>query len=166
MIKRVMPKRSKEFGVGKVMGDATYVHISAEDVLPQPDYDAAQSAAGAWFRGREEALAFNVVKLVRSPNTTPAFTLIHAPMFDTEPEPKIISACRVCADVVRYLYYPRRGLVYHHKWLMVREDYAGFDVRESKLRSERILNLPQTIDFARIGQREYWEVEVLARFVL
>ncbi len=161
-----MPKRSKEFGVGKVMGDATYVHVSADDVLPQPDYDAATAAAVAWFRYRGETLAYNVVKLVRWTNTTPAFTLIHAPLFDTEPEPKIISACRICADVVRHLYYPRQPLIYHHKWLMVRDGYTGFDVRESKLRTERILKLPDAIDFARIGHREYWETEVVARFVL
>ena len=54
--------------------------------------------------------------------------------------------------------------IYHHKWLFVRDDYDGFDVAESRTRSERIMML-EGVDHSRIGKRQYWIDNVLPMLV-
>lgn len=77
--------------------------------------------------------------------STNSLSFISCPTFDTEPEPVVgdslhapykewdLSIVFVAHDISL-----RKGgkYVYHHKWMMVGDDYEGFDVEESKKRSE------------------------------
>ena len=57
---------------------------------------------------------------------------------------------------------PADPYIYHHKWLFVAEDYAGFDVEESKRRSQQWIAL-EGVDRSRIGRKRYWEQHVVPR---
>lgn len=57
---------------------------------------------------------------------------------------------------------PADPYIYHHKWLFVADDYRGFDVAESKARSEQWIALGD-VDRSRIGRKSYWEASVVPR---
>jgi hypothetical protein len=57
---------------------------------------------------------------------------------------------------------PNDPYIYHHKWLFVADDYDGFDVEESKARSDAWLALPE-VDKSRIGRACYWHTHVVPR---
>lgn len=147
-----LPKRSTRFGVGKEIGGAVYVHRDYRSRLPEVVSQAIKQLPVDFD--------FCVIKLTLKTN---AVSFIQSPDFDSADEPTVGDSVSVAADgsVSR-----RRGLsdpwIYHHKWLFVEDDYAGFDVEESKTRSRHWLALPD-IDFRRIGRRSFWESSVVAR---
>ena len=57
---------------------------------------------------------------------------------------------------------PLDPYIYHHKWLFVAEDYSGFDVSASRVRSQCWVALTG-IDRSKIGRKSYWEQYVVAR---
>jgi hypothetical protein len=147
-----LPRRSRKFGVGKEIGGAVYVHRRYEAVLGE-----------AVERARErlpEGFAYTVVKWQRASG---AVSFIASPDFNAAAEP-------VVGDVVTVgqeggVKMRRQGAdptIYHHKWLMVADDYEGFDVEESKERSRRQLALAD-VDRRRIGRRSYWLAHVAPR---
>ena len=146
------PKRSARFGVGKEIGGAVYVHRSYEYLLPN-----AIAAAKILI---PKDFGYAVVKYQIADETV---SFICSADFDTADEPAIgevltvkvngkISTRKASAD----------PWIYHHKWLFVLDDYSGFDVTESKTRSQQWLALPE-IDFRRIGKKSFWESNVLPR---
>ena len=147
-----LPFRSRRFGVGKEIGGAVYVHRDYRSRLPEVVSQAMKQLPGD--------LDFCVIKLTLKTNSV---SFIQSPDFDSADEPTVGDSVSVAADGS---VSQRRGLsdpwVYHHKWLFVEDDYAGFDVEESKARSRRWLALPD-IDFRRIGRRSFWESSVVAR---
>ncbi len=150
----VLPKRSRRYGIGKEIGSAVYLHRDYEqlfgDIIAR-----AKVMIPAYF-------SYTVVKYNLG---TDAVSFILSPDFDSSPEPIVgdhwIVPARGNAKFRSVLPDP---YIYHHKWLMVPDDYAGFDVEYSKERSRRWLALPN-IDKVRIGRRSYWEQTVLPRLL-
>jgi hypothetical protein len=90
-------------------------------------------------------------------------SFVQCPGFDDEPEPSIGGVVTVRADgTLQRRAVPSDPPIYHHKWLFVEDDYAGFDVAESQRRSAAWLVLPG-VDKSRIGRRSYWETQVVPR---
>ena len=58
---------------------------------------------------------------------------------------------------------PSTGMIYHHKWCFVADDYGGFDVKASKARSSAWESLDPPVNKRKIGRRTHWEAEVLPR---
>ncbi len=149
-----VPKRSHRFGVGKEIGGAVYVHRTAEDVLPRAALSRAKEHCPADFEYHVVKYDYRrgIVSFVRSSD------------FDQSPEPSVEQVVTVYPDgrTVRRCY--RDPPIYHHKWLFVRDDYDGFDVAESRTRSERIMAL-KGVDHSRIGKRQYWVDNVLPMLV-
>ena len=149
-----LPKRSAQFGVGKQIGGAVYVHKQYQNVLP----DAFAKAMNALSPDFEYA----VVKYDLSNHTV---SFIQSDDFDSAVEPTVGDLYTIRPDGTCTF---RRKLadpwIYHHKWLFVHDDYSGFDVEESKARSVAWLQLPG-IDFTRIGKKSFWEQNVLPRLV-
>lgn len=145
-----LPKRSRQYGVGKEIGGAVYLHRSYETKLGSV-IEEAKSHLPAEF-------IYTVVKY-RSDTATVSF--IHSPDFDTIPEPMVGDIWIVFADGRSQLRRQAADpFIYHHKWLFVADDYDGFDVEESKQRSLTWMALPGA-DRTRIGRKSYWEREVL-----
>ena len=147
-----MPTRSRRFGVGKEIGYAVYVHREYEERL---------GATVEWAkRHLPEAYEYNVVKLNQR-NDSVSFIL--CPNFDLAPEPAITAIIVVSADgITQRRTTPTDPYIYHHKWLFVDDDYRGFDVEESKARSQQWIRLGD-VDRSRIGKQSYWQEKVIPR---
>jgi hypothetical protein len=94
-------------------------------------------------------------------NDAVTFTL--CPDFDTAEEPNVGDSILVRVDGT---FQKRQQLddpyIYHHKWLMVKDDYSEFDVDASKERSLAWISLPD-VDRTRIGRKSFWVENVLPR---
>jgi hypothetical protein len=128
------------------------VHRSYEHVLP----DSLQQAKAALPHGFD----YTVVKFNYH---TKVYSFVMCPDFDTADEPTVGDIHTVKSDGTASF---RRGSVdpwiYHHKWLFVADDYAGFDVEQSRKRSRAWLSL-EGIDKRRIGKQSYWRSIVVPR---
>ena len=151
-LRKVLPQRSKTYGVGKQIGGAVYVHRRYEAVfgsvieqasrhLP-PDFDYA-------------VVKYNLANR--------AVSFVQVADFDAAPEPTVGTVIVVKTDgSCRTIHPPDDPYIYHHKWLFVRDDYDGFCVDESRQRSAAWLGLPD-VDKRRIGKRSYWMRYVVPR---
>ena len=147
-----MPTRSRRFGVGKEIGYAVYVHREYEERL---------GATVEWAkRHLPEAYEYTVVKLNQR-NDSVSFIL--CPSFDLDHEPAIAAIIVVSADgATQRRTTPTNPFIYHHKWLFVDDDYRGFNVEESKARSQHWISLGD-VDRSRIGRESYWQEHVIPR---
>lgn len=142
-----LPRRYKN-NVGKSIGGCVYVHKAyAEEVAPN---------LALYKDLLSHAPLFDIVKFkLRSKD----ISFISCPNFDTEDEPQVISSCSHKSKPWKA---PASGVIYHHKWLFVKDDYEGFDVEASKERSRRWMALPD-IDYSRIGNKRYWEAKIVPK---
>ena len=129
-----------------------YVHRRYEDCLG-PTIALAK-------RCLPDDFSYDIVKYNRRTETV---SFIQCSEFDAVPEPSIQEIIVVQADgTTQRRRSPKDPYVYHHKWLFVPDDYDGFDVEESKQRSQEWLALPD-VDKSRIGCRSYWKTHVVPR---
>ena len=147
-----LPTRSRRYGVGKEIGYAVYLHREYEDRL---------GVTVEWAkRHLPEHYDYTVVKLNQRNDSV---SFIRCPHFDSEHEPAIDAIIVVSANgTAQRRNTPADQYIYHHKWLFVDDDYRGFDVEESKVRSKHWTSLIG-VDRARIGRHSYWEQNVVPR---
>lgn len=147
-----LPRRCPKHGVGKRIGGAVYVHRDYENVLGD-----AMTAAKACL-----PLDYQYT-VIKHNETNGNFSFIHCPDFDTTHEPATGDYAVVKSDGAVKL---NAGLddpyIYHHKWLFVAEDYAGFDVAASVQRSIAWMSLSD-VDKSLIGRASYWNSRVVPR---
>ncbi|QDT51701.1 hypothetical protein Pan258_57930 [Symmachiella dynata] len=149
---KTLPKRSKRYGVGKEIGGNVYVHRFYESVLGE----CLKEARGFLPNDFE----YTVIKLNLM---TKAVTFISSPDFDSADEPIVSRFIVVRADGTTL---DRKQLadpyIYHHKWLMVKDCYTGFDVERSKRRSLLWLAL-NDVDKSKIGRKSHWDKHVIPK---
>ncbi len=119
------------------------------------------SATVEWAkRHLPENYEYTVVKLNQR-NDSVSFIL--CPNFDIDHEPAIAAIIVVSADgATQRRTTPADPYIYHHKWLFVDDDYPGFNVDESKARSQHWISLGD-VDRSRIGSASYWQEHVIPR---
>jgi hypothetical protein len=143
-------KRTNKFNhIGKEIGGEVYCHKQYEDQFPGDVLAAAKVKL-------PEDFDYQVVKYNPKNN---AFSFIKSNDFDSDPEPSVNGGMVVKADGTTKR-FGDCGWIYHHKWMWVADDYTGFDVQESKLRSLEWASLPG-VDRTRIGQRKFWNTNVI-----
>jgi len=138
------------YGIGKEIGGSVYLHRQYEHLLGLVVLQAKKSIPSGFV--------YTVVKYNRR---TGGVSFIASPDFDYRQEPEVAEIWIVRADQ-NARYWPARAdpYIYHHKWLMVGDDYAGFDVERSKARSRAWLSVA-SIDKSRIGRASYWQSHVV-----
>lgn len=143
-----MPTRSAKMGVGKQIGNAVYVHRQYTGTTPEAErVKQAARCAGSF--------AWDIAKI-----TPDAISLIKSPDFDQSEEPISGDSLVVRNDgSTRLIQQQADPNIYHHKWLMVGDDYTGFDTEQSKQRSSKWINLP--VDKSKIGKLSYWKKHVI-----
>ena len=143
-----MPTRSSKMGVGKQIGNAVYVHRQYTGTTPEAErVKQAAKCAGSW--------AWDIAKI-----TPESISLIKSPDFDNCDEPISGDSLVVRNNgSTRLVSQHSDPNIYHHKWLMVGDDYKGFDVEQSKQRSSQWIQLP--IDKSKIGKQSYWQKHVI-----
>jgi hypothetical protein len=147
-----LPKRSRRYGVGKEIGGAVYVHRMYEEVLG----DAVESARIRIPDGFDYAV-------VKYSCNSGAVSFVHSTDFDTADEPTVGDVWFVpVSEDPKFRSRSKIPFIYHHKWLMVKDDYNGFDVAASIRRSLQWIRL-LGLDRTRIGRKDYWEANVEPR---
>ena len=141
-------KRYTKLGVGKKIGSCLYLHrkyVPTEYLRPIP-----------------ESFLWNILKYdFRTKN----ISFIYSPDFDSADEPQVgLSLVVKPNGKIKKIPPSKDPWIYHHKWLMVKEDYTGFDVQESKERSEKWTSL-NGIDYSRIGKKSFWDSLNIQKFL-
>ena len=72
---------------------------------------------------------YDILKLDLKNNT---ITLVSSPDFDTAREPIVADAYKIDCNTGEIKFIKGKGQIYHHKWMFVKPDYEGFDIKESK----------------------------------
>lgn len=143
-----LPKRSIKFDIGKQMIGCVYVHTSSEQILPNID---------KFKKHLPTDYEYIVVQFNWFNNT---FSFIQSPDFDTAHEPTVGNSLIVHADrKTKLIKAPRDPWIYHHKWLMVDDNYSGFDISKSKSRSIAWMKLNP--DRSKIGKKSSWLKNIL-----
>ena len=169
-----IPERDKEFGVGKRMGNNLYFHISyAEEILGKRKFEKAKKIASKIYKDKYNCLGnvkigdnededATVIKYDKKKNS---ISFIFCYSFNDDIEPGITAS--ICinlnTETGKIISYNKDFPIYHHKWLMVKDNYKGFEVwsmKEIKERSEKIAKIINSglfnIDIKKIGSWNYW----------
>jgi hypothetical protein len=149
-----LPSRPKKYGVGKMMGYRVYIHVDyAKDL---PGFDVAIKKMPTGFKPC----------IVRYDEKDESIAMIECHDFDTAHEPTVGRSFMVRKDGSTKLTLPPPvdPWIYHHKWLMVSDDYSGFNVEKEKARSRAWMSL-HGIDYHRIGKRSFWQANVIPRLI-
>lgn len=145
-------KRSSNYKIGKYIAGSLYVHKNYLGVLPK--------AAQERISENRNKIDFDIVKFNEK---NKVITLVKCLNFDEQDEPEIIEQLTISNDgTLTSTKANSNPFIYHHKWTMVDDDYKGFDVTESKKRSELWTSIP-AIDKNKIGRKKYWEEDVIPK---
>lgn len=149
------PFVAERTGQGKYVNMRYYYHKSLVPKLPKEMQLIINQAL------EKVPTIFGNYDVVKYDSLKKEVTFIKSPDFDTAPEPTVGASCYVREDgTVRVTqgraYNPQ---IYHHKWMMVDDDYTGFDVAASKARSEWYMNsgLIGKADLRYMGNKDYWD---------
>jgi hypothetical protein len=140
---------------GKIVRNNLYIHRDYIHTVDIPTYLYITRYDRMMGKGMS---GIDIIKYDRTHGTV---SLIKCFDFDGQEEPIIQM---VWTDLRQINYRYHSGAIYHHKWMMVGDDYKGFDIDASKQRSERIKQVIREnpdIASSRIGNQVYWETRVL-----
>ena len=144
-----LPKRSKEFGVGKYIGGCTYVHKSCQKVFVDKGIKG--------FIKELNGFKYDVIKYNHKQGS---FSFIQCSDFNSAHEPSLGKVLLVKFNDGEYSTKLMNELkdpwIYHHKWLFVFDNYKGFNVEESVSRSEEWMSI-ENIQYNRIGKHSFWK---------
>lgn len=149
--------------VGKRMGGNIYIHCS---VLPHEEYsDIVWEARMLLSKtlNRHEEFKYTIIKINKSKQEV---SFIYCEDFNTAHEPTVGDSCKVNLKTGKVTFTKARTKnkqIYHHKWLFVRDSYKGFDIEESKKRSEQWMNSGIEYDVKKIGNLDYWNEVVVSK---
>jgi hypothetical protein len=147
-----VPQRYKG-DVGKFIGGDLYVHKSAMDILPQKEMEIAESKL-------PEGFEYEIVKYNAAQGS---FSFIASPDWNTANEPIVGDSYKVSrtgeVSITRQKADPQ---IYHHKWNFVRDDYDGFNVRQSIQRSiDWYRDAKDDVNMYKIGTQSYWNTNAV-----
>lgn len=149
-----LKRGSKGYPIGKVIGGSVYVERGYAHQFPEETFKPAEEVFYEQFPDQE-------YKVVKYDPKTSTYSFIFSSDFDTNPEPSVEGGITVKKDGT-FKKFKDAGWIYHHKWQWVGDDYDGFDVEKEKERSLKWSSLPD-VDKSRIGQRKFWDTNVIPR---
>jgi len=136
--------------VGKYISNRVYFHWSYYREFPK----VKKIIEERWLTGNFLMHRYNVIKFDLS---TEEVCLVACPGFNQEAEPEIWGVWNLTTGkFIKYISDNRP--IYHHKWMMVKDNYSGFDVKASKKRSlkwKKKIPKDRSIS-SRIGRKKFW----------
>lgn len=132
--------------VGKSINGYVYLHKMYIGLLFPDLVDTVE------FYENQMNWTFNLLKVKIDKSS---ISFVNCTEFDTVDEPTVGTVWRLDLTNGQIVMGEYNHYVYHHKWLWVQDDYDGFDVQESKLRSFKWLKL--NLDKKKIGSKTYWQ---------
>ena len=142
-------KRSK-YGIGKLIFNNLYVHRIYVDLITD---DLIRS--NIQIAMKLTKINYDVIRYDISNTVT---TFIKVNDFDSSQEPLPDLYTTYANNKVKTT---KGQQIWHHKWMMVGDDYHGFDVEESKKRSELWTETMKHVDYKRIGRPDYWDKKLI-----
>ena len=135
---------------GKRIGTCVYVHrLYRAEVIPDDVYQWACDVVGG-DQDDHTCLKYD--------RKTGNVTFQWSPDFDTAPEPIVGKCVLAQANGTMKVMMPSRDpMIWHHKWMWVKDDYSGFDVEESKARSALWTPHVSGEEKKRIGRKSFWD---------
>jgi hypothetical protein len=138
--------------VGKNLGEHIWLHTDyAADLINQHLIDEQMRSI------HTHTPDFNP-NLMRVNKKSNEIMWIESADFDTSPEPMINRTAKLTGDSIKLTKGSVDPLIYHHKFMFVKDDYQGFDTLESKERSvtwRKRLGVNSGVS-SRIGRKSYW----------
>lgn len=147
--------------VGKTMGSDIYFHKQyISDFIDDNFYRALQSHIPDGFN-------FDIIKYNEKDKK---ISFISCPNFNNDEEPEVgnsftVDFSKKMAQVYETSSSQNNPLIYHHKWMFVKDSFEGFNSTQSKLRSiewksKLESNKKNNIDdkniSSRIGRKSFW----------
>jgi hypothetical protein len=151
---------------GKRVGQYLYIHISATGSLPKDIQDNILH----YSKILKERYNFEYYDVIKIGIKTPTISFIQTIGWDTLPEPFITKVYKVTSNgAISFHDYTKQNIIYHHKWMFVNSDYKGFNIEESKQRSEYWERHPEILKMrqkdstfkSKIGNYWFWKENVL-----
>lgn len=147
-------KRDPKVGIGKKMGKDIWFHKSyVLDILDKTTYQKYKRLVPDDFQ----------FEIIRWNESKSELAFIECNDFDIAHEPIVGNVLKVQFidenPMVKLTKAPSDPLIYHHKWLFVKDDYTNFNVFESQVRSltwKTILGVNKEIS-SRIGRLSFWD---------
>jgi 2-polyprenyl-3-methyl-5-hydroxy-6-metoxy-1,4-benzoquinol methylase len=153
-LKQLKITRHNKTGVGKKIGNHIWFHKNyISDFMPTKEYDKYLSALPEDFN----------FKILRLDTKTSEIAFIESNDFDSNNEPLVGRSIRIFNDIngihSSKINEPTKDpLIYHHKWLFVKDNYDNFDIKQSKERSiewKTKLGVDKMVT-SRIGRLSFW----------
>ena len=139
-------RTNKYIGIGKQVDNCLYFHSDyARQIIPTEIYESA-------IKKLTELSGVFYFNCVRWNFRTNEVRFDEAFDFDISHEPRVGVFININPD--GRFNQGDTASIWHHKWMWVADDYAGFDVEASFQRSAQWV--PLDPDFQRIGHRGYW----------
>ena len=133
--------------MAKRIGQCTYCHKSSTGDLSLEQLQAVWSA----IKKMPDNFDCTIIKFNGG---TGAYSFTESLDWDRVNEPTVGDSYLVSTDgTIRYS--KAKGQIYHHKWMFVDADYGGFDVEQSKRRSEVVNRISVGVK-NKIGFRKFW----------
>lgn len=150
----------------KKIGTAIYTHCSNCESLSKKHEKLIDRAIAIMIDADmyNQWLGCVIYKIDTKKNTV---SFIESKNFDTAREPDVGDAYTVNLNTEKIKITKAKGQIYHHKWMFVTDDYAWFDVEESKRWSktwQKVLPNDRIVK-SRIGYKKYWD-EYLRKYGL
>jgi hypothetical protein len=154
-LKKLNILRYSKYNIGKKIYNHLWFHKDyVNDILTKKQI----------YTAKEVSLNHFEYTIIRHDIITNDLTFIYSPDFDSSNEP--IVGQSITSHFVNGIYHinnkitkqSKNPLIYHHKWLFVKDDYIGFNVAESKKRSvqwKSILGINRDVS-SRIGRQGFW----------
>ena len=160
------PIKRYQNNVGKLMGSDLYVHKNYVGDVLSPDqlanYQKLNSILENHISQTPQLRNFEPT-IIKYNLKNDSVSFLMSRDFDTADEPTINGSIMIKNDgTISYRKEGRNPTIYHHKWTMVKDDYPGFNVADSKERSRKWLALTD-LDPSKYGRKDYWEKEVVPR---
>lgn len=155
LLKKLKISRNKAYGVGKKISNQIWIHKNyISDFMSETDFFLFSNSLPNDYE-------FNILRIDLKKNE---IAFIYSPDFDKSNEPLVGSSYRVQKNDNKFNLSkiqnpPKDPLIYHHKWLFVKDDYTGFNIKESKERSiewKTKLGINKDIT-SRIGRCSFWD---------
>ena len=148
-------KRDKKFGVGKKMGNQLWFHKEyAKEIIGKELYSEFISQF-------KNAFEFEVIRWEEKKNE---IAFIESVDFLNSKEPLVGRVQRIQKENNEFIFgklmnQQKDPLIYHHKWLFVKDDFVGFSVEQSKKRSiewKSVAGVDRQLS-SKIGRLSFWD---------
>tara|TARA_B100000073_G_scaffold342623_1_gene346008 strand:- start:10841 stop:12064 length:1224 start_codon:yes stop_codon:yes gene_type:complete len=153
-LKDLKIQRAYKNTLGKKIGNQVWLHKDyISDLMDLTEFEKFKE-------NLPEGYNFNIL---RYDEKAKEIAFIESPDFDSAHEPLVGNSIRIKKEeegfsVSKIQTPPKDPLIYHHKWLFVKDDYKGFDISESKQRSiewKTELGVNKSLT-SKIGRLSFW----------